>query len=115
MSWVVTGRSHFDTDLGWPPWADKAALVVPAGVTLIALQQRHAFSRPSWVLAWAALVLLPWVLAAVGWMLHPLLFSALALTGLGALLYHPARIDMAVFVLVYLAGQMGVSALFRVT
>src|SRR5205823_529866 len=50
-----------------------------------------------------------------GWILHPPVFSFLALAGLGGLLYYPAQIDLAGFVLVYLARQMGGSAALRVS
>jgi signal transduction histidine kinase len=97
----------FETDVGWPPWADKAAALLPVGIAVIALAQRHAFTRPSWAIVWALVALAPWLLAAAGRLVHPLLFGAIAVGGITGLILQPTKIDLAVFLLVYLAGQAG--------
>jgi signal transduction histidine kinase len=88
-----------------------AFLTLAVATAVIALAQRHAFTQPSWSLAYAALVVAAFVAATFAPVPKPLLVAAV-IGGVAGLLLHPTQIDVAPFLLVFLVADLADTGAF---
>jgi signal transduction histidine kinase len=82
-----------------------AFFALAVATSVVALDQRHAFTRPTSALAYAALVVAAFAAATFGHV-PKLLLVAAVLGGVTGLLLHPAQIDVAPFLLVFLVADL---------
>lgn len=88
-----------------------AFLTLAVATAVIALAQRHAFTQPSWSLAYAALVVAAFVAVTFAPVPKPLLVTAV-IGGVAGLLLHPTQIDVAPFLLVFLVADLADTGAF---
>jgi signal transduction histidine kinase len=89
-------------DLPYPGWMKVANYVVPLVTAVGVAIQRDAFVPPQWGLAMAILAASPWLLELCGIELPKLIFSAVVLGAVAALVWNPVNADIAPFFLIFL-------------
>jgi signal transduction histidine kinase len=95
-------------DLAPPKWLLVANYIVPLSTAVAVSIQRSAVVPPGWPLLFATLAALPWLLELVGVELPKLVFCALVLGSVLALVWKPVEADIAPFFLIYLVVRISV-------
>jgi signal transduction histidine kinase len=100
--------ASFEEDLPYPGWMKVANYIVPLATAVGVVVQRDALVPPQWPLALAALAASPWLLERCGIELPKLVFSAIVLGAVVALVWNPVNNDLAPFFLIFLVVRFAV-------
>ncbi len=92
----------------YPGWMNVANYIVPLATAVGVVAQRDALVPPQWPLALALLAASPWLLEMVGIELPKLVFIAIVLGAVFALVWNPVNADIAPFFLIFLVLRLAV-------